>query len=155
MGTRLLGILLLFAPGLAAQTRLTLADAVTTALEKNPTRKAAVFHRQAADAGVKEFRAALLPQAQFSEAYQRSNDPVFVFGSKLRQQRFGPGDFALNVLNTPTPFGHFAARFSGGWQAFASCVSWMRLSQSKQAAQLAHRQLERAEQQLVFRVVDA
>jgi len=155
MGKRLLAILILLAPALAAQTRLTLADAVATALEKNPTRKAAVFHRQAADAGVKEFRAALLPQIQFSEAYQRSNDPVFVFGSKLRQQRFGPGDFALNVLNTPTPFGNFATRFSGGWQLFDSGVSWMRLSQSKQVAQVAQRQLERSEQQLVFRVVDA
>jgi outer membrane protein TolC len=155
MSKRLLAILILLAPALAAQTRLSLADAVATALEKNPTRKAAVFHRQAADAGVKEFRAALLPQIQFSEAYQRSNDPVFVFGSKLRQQRFGPGDFALNVLNTPTPFGNFATRLSGGWQLFDSGVSWMRLSQSKQASQLAQRQLERSEQQLVFRVVDA
>jgi outer membrane protein TolC len=155
MGKHLLAIFLLLAPGAAAQTRLTLADAVATALEKNPTRKAAVFHRQAAAAGVKEVRGSLLPQLSFSESYQRSNDPVFVFGSKLRQQRFGPGDFALNVLNTPTPFGNFATRFSGGWQLFDSGASWMRLAQSKQASELAQRQLERSEQQLVFRVVDA
>ena len=155
MGKHLLAIFLLLAPGAAAQTRLTLADAVATALAKNPTRKAAVFHRQAADAGVQEVRGSMLPQVSFSESYQRSNDPVFVFGSKLRQQRFGPGDFALNVLNTPTPFGNFATRLSAGWQLFDSGASWMRLAQSKQASQLAQRQLERSEQQLVFRVVDA
>jgi len=89
-------ILLLWqGPSLAAQTRLTLADAVATALEKNPTRKAAMFHQRAAAAGVKETRAALLPQITFREAYLRSNDPVFVFGSKLRQQRFGAGDFGF------------------------------------------------------------
>jgi outer membrane protein TolC len=155
MGKRLLAIILLAAPALAAQTKLTLADAVATALEKNPTRKAAIFHQQAAAAGVKEFRAALLPQINFSEAYQRGNDPVFVFGSKLRQQRFGLSDFALNTLNTPAPFGNFATRFAGGWQLFDSGVSWMRLSQSKQMSAIAGRQLERTEQQLVFRVVDA
>jgi outer membrane protein len=142
-------------PALVAETPLTLADAVATALEKSPTRKAAMFHQQAAAAGIKETRASLLPQLSFSESYQRGNDPVFVFGSKLRQQRFGAGDFALNALNTPPPFGNFATRFSGGWQLFDSGVSWLRLSQAKQMSSVAQRQLERSEQQLVYRVVDA
>jgi outer membrane protein TolC len=148
-------VLLFVAPALMAQTRLTLADAVATALEKNPVRKAAAFEQQAAAAGVRESRAALLPQVWFTETYQRGNDPVFVFGSKLRQQRFGAADFGLNVLNTPTPFTNFATRLSGGWRLFDSGVSWLRLSQAKQMSSLAQRQLDRTEQQLVYRVVDA
>jgi len=153
---RLAAFVLLFAvPALTAQTRLTLADAVATALEKNPVRKAAVFQQQAAAAGIRESRAALLPQIWFTETYQRGNDPVFVFGSKLRQQRFGAADFGLNVLNTPTPFTNFATRLSGGWRLFDSGVSWLRLSQARQMSSVAQRQLDRTEQQLVYRVVDA
>ncbi len=149
-------LILLFAtPALMAQDRLSLADAVATALEKNPARKAAVFQQQAAAAGVGESRAALLPQVWFTETYQRGNDPVFVFGSKLRQQRFGAADFGLNVLNTPPPFSNFATRLSGEWRLFDSGVSWLRLSQAKQMSAVAQRQLDRTEQQLVYRVVDA
>jgi outer membrane protein TolC len=148
-------LLLLAAPTLRAQTRLALDQAVATALEKNPERKAAVFHRQASAASVKEARAALLPKIAFHEGYLRSNDPVFVFGSKLRQQRFGAGDFALNILNTPTPFGNFSTGFSGEWQLFDSGANWLRVSQSKLMSTMSQHRLERTEQQLVYRVIDA
>ncbi len=152
----ILCFLLAAAPiGVWSQTRLTLEQAVATALEKNPVRKAAVFQQQAAASGVREARAALFPQIAFSQGYQRGNDPVFVFGGKLRQQRFGASDFALNQLNTPTPFGNFASRFSGGWQLFDSGVSWMRIGQAKLMSTVAQRQLDRTEQELVYRVVDA
>src|ERR1700687_3700651 len=83
-----------------AQTSLTLTQAVTTALEKNPTHKAAVFEKNAAAADIKLARSALFPQIKFTEAYERGNDPVFVFGDRLRQQRFTAADFSLNRLNT-------------------------------------------------------
>ncbi|HMK23678.1 MAG TPA: hypothetical protein VK466_15210 [Terriglobales bacterium] len=71
------------------------------------------------------------------------NDPVFVFGSKLRQQRFTAADFALNRLNTPTPFTNFGTRFSGEWQLFDSGASWLRLRQSKQVSRAAERKPSR------------
>src|ERR1019366_5847673 len=92
---------------------LTLQQAVSISLEKNPERKAAMADTKAASAGVKEARSFLLPHVTFSETASRGNDPVYVFGSELRQQRFTTADFALNVLNTPTPFGNFATRFGG------------------------------------------
>ncbi len=155
---KLAGVLLSLAAlpaALAAQTQLTLQQAVATALEKNPERKAAMFHRQAAATGIQQARAALLPKITFHEGYTRSNDPVFVFGSKLQQQRFSAADFALNVLNTPTPLGNFSTRFSGGWQLFDSGASWLRVSQAKQVSSLAQKRLERTDQQLVYGVIDA
>jgi outer membrane protein TolC len=128
---------------------------VNAALEKNPVRRAAVFEKQASAADVKQARSALLPQINFAEAYQRGNDPVFVFGGKLRQQSFSPGDFALNRLNTPTPFGNFATRVSGGWQLFDFGVNWMKVKQSQNIAAAAEQKLTRTEQELVMRVVDA
>ena len=138
-----------------AQTTLTLTQAVTTALEKNPARKAAVFEKNAAAADIKLARSALFPQIKFTEAYERGNDPVFVFGGRLRQQRFTASDFALNRLNTPTPFGNFATRFSGGWQLFDSGVSWLQLRQARRMDDVAQRKLQRGDQELVMRVVNA
>lgn len=152
--TRLLIAALALSAAAVAQT-LTLQQAVSTALEKNPLRKAAMFDRQAAGAGIKEARAALLPQVDFSEAFQRGNDPVFVFGSKLRQQRFGNPDFALNELNTPTPFSNWSTRFGGTWNLFDSGASWLRVRQARRLDAVAQRNLDRTEQLLVMRVVNA
>ena len=44
----------------------------------------------------KTARSFLMPHLSFSETATRGNDPVYVFGSKLRQQRFTEADFALN-----------------------------------------------------------
>ena len=68
----------------AAQTKLTLEQAVAVALEKNPARKAAVLEQRIAAADFKLSRAPLLPRIGFSETYQDGNDPVYVFGAKLR-----------------------------------------------------------------------
>src|SRR6266700_7587042 len=105
-----------YTTGLFAQqpnepSTLTLSQAIRIALEENPQRKAALADTNAASADVKEARSFLLPRITFSETATRGNDPVYVFGSKLRQQGFLPADFALNKLNTPTPFSNFATRF--------------------------------------------
>jgi len=151
----LLGVLLAASIPVAAQAKLTLDQAVAVALEKNPVRKAAVFEQRAAYADLKLSRAPLLPRIAFSETYQDGNDPVYVFGAKLRQQRFATADFALNQLNTPTPFSNYASRFSGQWQLFDSGANWARVMQAKHASELARSNLDRTDQELVMRVVDA
>src|SRR6516225_11144936 len=77
---------------------LTLKQAVSIALEKNPQHKAALADTKAAAANVREARSFLLPHLTFSETVTRGNDSVYVFGSKLRQQRFTTADFGLNLL---------------------------------------------------------
>jgi outer membrane protein len=134
---------------------LTLQQAVQIALEKNPQRKAALADTKAASADVREARSFLMPHLTFSETATRGNDPVYVFGSKLRQQRFTPNDFALNVLNTPQPFGNFSTRFGGTWNLFDSFASWHGMSRAKHASDAAEHMLERTDQEIVFRVIDA
>src|SRR5579864_160425 len=85
----------------AQPSSLTLQQAVTIALEKNPLRKAAIADTKAASAGVREARSSLMPHLSFSETGTRGDDPIYVFGTKLRQSRFTAADFALNKLNTP------------------------------------------------------
>jgi outer membrane protein TolC len=133
---------------------LTLQQAVNIALEKNPERKAALADTKAASADAKEARSFLLPHATLSETATIGNDPVYVFGSKLRQQRFTMGDFALNILNTPDPFGNFATRLGGTWNLFDSLASWHTVSRADRVKDAAGHQLERTDQEIIFRVVD-
>jgi outer membrane protein len=157
----LISLLVLSIPGLlcAQQTQqpspITLQQAVNIALEKNPERKAALADTRVASADVREARSFLLPHVTFSETATRGNDPVYVFGSKLRQQRFTTADFALNVLNTPTPFGNFGTRFGGTWNLFDSFGSWRAVNRAERVKDAVGHQLERTDQEIIFHVVDS
>jgi outer membrane protein len=140
------------APG---SSPLTLLQAAKIALEKNPLHKAALADTKAASADVREARSFLMPKLTFSESAMRGNDPVYVFGSELRQQRFTTADFALNKLNTPLPLGNFATRFGGTWNLFDSFASWHGVNRAKEMNDAAEHQLERTDQEIVFRVVKA
>jgi outer membrane protein len=146
---------LLFAQQAQQPSPVTLQQAVSISLEKSPERKAALADTKAASADVKEARSFLLPHVTFSETATRGNDPVYVFGGKLRQRRFTTADFALNVLNTPTPFGNFATRFGGTWNLFDSFASWRAVNRAERVKDAAGHQLERTDQEIIFRVVDS
>ena len=160
VGAALISMFLFWAPAmLFAQqapqaSALTLLQAVNIALEKNPERKAALADSRGASANVRESRSFLLPHVTFSETATEGNDPVYVFGSKLRQQRFTTADFSLSALNTPTPFGNFSTRFGGTWNLFDSFASWRGVNRAERLNDAAGHQLERTDQEIVFRVVD-
>jgi outer membrane protein len=137
------------------QTTITLADAVAMALEKNPAHKAALAERSVATAATRETRAILMPRLSFAESATRGNDPVFAFGTRLRQQRFTAADFALNRLNQPTPIGDFSTRFNGQWTLFDSFQNVQQLRRARLAEQAAQKELDRTDQEIVYRVIDA
>lgn len=146
---------LIFAQQTQERAPLTLQQAVSIALEKNPERKASLADTKVASADEREARSFLLPHATFSETATRGNDPVYVFGSKLRQQRFTTADFGLNVLNTPAAFGNFSTRLGGTWNLFDSFSSWRAVNRAERMKDAAGHQLERTDQEIVFRVVDS
>lgn len=114
-------------------TPLTLRQAVERALGQNPQTEIARADARAADAGISMARTALFPRLSALEDLSRGNDPVYVFGTKLRQQRFTQSDFALNSLNRPTPTGNFATRLTGQWMLF----DWFGTEQQIRSARLA------------------
>jgi outer membrane protein len=134
---------------------LSLPEAVKMALANNPMHKAALADTKATLAGVSEARAPMLPRIMFAENFTAGNDPVFVFGTKLRQQEFTAADFALNSLNRPTPIGNYATRFSGQWKLFDSTQSWKALDRAKFMNLAAEQQLNRTDQELVYQTVQA
>jgi outer membrane protein len=137
------------------QETLSLQQAVTIALERNPQRKAALAETRIARAEVKEAQSLFLPRISFSEAATRSNDPVYVFGTRLRQSRFTAADFALNQLNNPQPIGNFATRFGAQWNVFDSFSNKYTARRAKNLSSAAVERLARADQGTVYRVIQS
>jgi outer membrane protein TolC len=110
----LLAATLLFAPPVPAQApaELSLADALARSAEHHPAAVAARFERAAREADVLGSAAAFLPQLSAELGGVRSDDPVAVFGAKLRQGRFAAADFALSALNFPNAVGDVSAGLS-------------------------------------------
>ncbi len=153
-------ILLLFlclaASGATAQTPpLTLRQAIDRALGQNP--EAAIAHagEQDASAAAALTRTALLPQLGFTEDISRGNDPVYVFGERLRERQFTQADFALNALNRPQPIGNFSSRFSGSWLAFDSFKTEKEIRRADLLRKSASSAATAADQQIVLEVVGA
>lgn len=139
----------------AAGPSLSLPDAVQMALEKNPQRKMAQTEVASAGNQVRYVRTAYLPMLGFGEGVSRGNDPVYAFGTRLRQQRFTSADFALNALNRPTPVSDYVTSFTGNWELFHSFQTVFATQQAQQMHQAAAQALGRADQQIVFGVVAA
>jgi len=106
--------------GARGQQPLTLMQAIQIALKQNPDVNAGKAGVEEAKAQASLARTQYLPQVNFAEDMSRGTDPVYVFGTRLRQQRFTQADFALPALNKPDPIGNFATRISGGWLLFDS-----------------------------------
>ena len=153
-----LGLFLLLCMGAlaaAAQDQLTLRQAINQALGQSPEATIARAGNQDAKAGAALARTALLPQLGFTEDISRGDDPVYVFGSKLRQHQFTQADFDVNALNRPQPIGNFSTRFSGSWMAFDSFKTQKQIHRADLFKQSASSSAKAVDQQIVFRVVGA
>jgi len=141
--------------GAAQPEPLTLPQAVAIALERNPQRKASLAETRATRASQKEAQSAYLPRLTFSEAAAISNDPVFVFGTRLRQNRFTAADFALSQLNNPAPIGNFATRVGLEWNIFNSFLTRANGRQAANQKAASQQRMARADQLVIFGVVHA
>ena len=155
---RSLGFFLLFSMGrwaAGAQEPLTLRQAINQALGQNPEAAIARTGTMDAKAGASQARTMFLPQLNFTEDISRGNDPVYVFGTRLRQRQFTQADFALNALNFPPPIGNFSTRFSGQWLAFDSFKTQKEIRRADLFKESATSSAKAVDQQIVFRVVGA
>jgi len=155
---RFLGLFLLFSMGglaAGAQESLTLREAINQALGQNPEAAIARAGSMDAIAAASQARTMLLPQLGFTEDISRGNDPVYAFGTRLRQRQFTQADFALNDLNSPQPIGNFSTRFSGQWLAFDSFKTQKEIHRADLFRESATSSAKAVDQQIVFSVVGA
>ena len=91
----------------AAQTPLTLADAIARARVQNPDAGSSAAAEREAAQRITQARAAYWPKVDVAESWQRGNQPVFVFSSLLTQRQFTAADFAIDALNHPDALDNF------------------------------------------------
>lgn len=139
----------------AAQEPLTLRQAIEQALKLSPDADVARAGVQEARAGASLARTQYLPQVSFTEDMSRGNDPVYAFGTRLRQQRFTQADFALNALNKPDAIGNFSTRISGGWLVFDSFRTQKSIRSADLMQKSAASSSKAVDQKVVFGVVQA
>ena len=128
---------LLLIPGnVAAQDdtlRVTLSQMLEHAATQSPRVLAARSEVAMAEGQKLASLSGYLPQVTVSEVFNRSNDPVFAFGTKLRQSIFSQQDFSLPSLNEPAAISNYATRvvlqqplFNGGQSLYGrkSASAW-------------------------------
>ena len=152
----------LLAAGASAQDTLTLERAVQDALVHNASLRAARAGTAEGVQRVTEARSGWFPKVSFSEAWQRGDQPVFVFSSRLASRRFTAADFAIDSLNHPDPTAFFHSSvgaeqliFDGGRQRAATDGARLRLEMSRLAMDEASSALVAAVTQTYGRVLTA
>ena len=105
-------LLVFLAAPLLAQQTLSLKDAVRTALGNNPTIERDAAEIEAAGARRSAAASGYLPRLSYSESWQRSDNPVFVFSSLLTQHQFTEKNFAIGPLNRPQAMNNFQSQLT-------------------------------------------
>lgn len=123
--------------------RLGLDEALREARRSNPDLREAELGRESARAAARAASAALLPGIELDAGFQRSNDPVFAFGTKLRQEHFGSADLALDALNRPAPLTDWTTGAGVRWSVLDPS-NWARRAAARHGADAAGWQAERA-----------
>jgi len=113
----------LFAKGADNKTgenllNLTLSDAIKSAIKKNPEVKAAEFKHQASESDKMKARSGFYPQINFTETFNRTNNPMWAFGTKLNQESIAQQDFDPAQLNNPDAINNFASSLSVTWPVY-------------------------------------
>jgi outer membrane protein len=90
-----------------------------------------------------------------SENVTRGNDPVYAFGTKLRQQVFQASDFDLTSLNHPEPITNFSTSISGRWMAFDSLRTHFQIRRASFLRQSAELSASRSSQEVIFNTLSA
>lgn len=146
--------LVLIATPLAAQENLTLSTAVARAMESNPDLAVDAPGQQAARLEFKAARAGYLPRLDFEQSYLAGNNPVFVFGTLLTQQRFGAENFALPALNSPDPTDNLQTRLTAQQTIWDFGRTRDRRDQARLGIEIADQSHEEHKRQVLLAVID-
>ena len=133
---------------------LSLEEAVAAALDGNPGLAAREAEARAAEAGVRDRRAARWPTLEVTAGAARTTDPVGVFGGLLRQERFAAQHFDPAFLNEPDPLTDYLGVVAVEQALWAGGGIAAGIEGAGRAAEAARLLAERARHELAFRVLD-
>lgn len=133
---------------------LSLQEAMQAAIASNPMLSAAAARREASGNRITQGRAGMLPQVYFTQAFQRTTNPMWVMGTKLNQGVMMAEDFAPDILNDPDAIDNFNSRFWFLWPILdgPTIYGWKQACLGETASEAA---LERTRQQIIAQTVEA
>jgi outer membrane protein len=131
---------------------LSLSQAIHRAVKENPMAQAAAFNIDASAARVTQARSGFFPQVSLKETYNRTNNPMWAFGTKLNQKIIGLPDFDPVQLNDPDVISNFATNLSLEWSLFDPARSWIPWQQAKQDLSATRSTATRTRQEIIARV---
>lgn len=145
---------LLIQTTLAQEYKISLKDAVKTALENNDGLKALESSVSAQKSEIGISRSSLLPQLNIEESFIRTNNPTSVFSIKLNQQRFSESDFEISNLNNPDPISDFETNFSAEMPILA-VQEYLSLKSSKKEYLAKNEEFGRQKEVVAFNVIES
>ena len=131
--------------------RLTLKEAISTALEQNKLIKAAGYSAKAASQGVAIAASRYYPDIFIEETFAASNAPTQTFMMKLDEGRFSQDDFQISNLNHPPAHHDFKTALTIQQQLYNPSTAPLREMAVKDAEKGAL-ELERTRQSTAFQV---
>ncbi|MEE9910850.1 MAG: TolC family protein [Deltaproteobacteria bacterium] len=154
--------LLFFLPAIpqaGAQTkiperRMSVIDAVRTALADNHEIKAGQSMAYARDKEIGIARSYLLPKLYVEGRYLRTTNPSYAFMSRLNQERINAQDFDPERLNHPDPINDFQSSLTLEQPLFVQ-KAYVGLSMSRTEARAAKVEVLRKKEEIAFQVVKA
>ncbi len=136
-----------------AQSPLSLKDAVRLALDKHPSIEAVGAEVRAAQTRIREARSGYLPKLNYSESWQRSDNPVFVFSSLLTQHQFSEQHFAIGPLNRPAALTNIQAQVGLDQTVWDAGMTKGRVRSAELGEQAAGEDQRRTRMELIAGVV--
>lgn len=155
------GLFLLFllissawAQGQPTERRMTLSEAVQTALVENHEIKALQSATSAQEKDIGIARSYLLPRISFEERYLRTTNPGYAFMSRLNQERIDTADFNPALLNHPDPINDFQSSLTLEQPLFVKKI-YLGLNMSKTEAKAKGQELIQKREEIAFQVIKA
>lgn len=136
-----------------AADQLTLEQAIETAMRNNPALKAADSQVQAADAAVLKSVSGFLPRVTVSETWNKTDNPLTVFGTKLNQEIVSEPDFNPAAINNPEAIANYNTRLSVSQPVFNGGKEYIGRAQAKMAKEASLQDRERTRQETVYNVI--
>jgi outer membrane protein TolC len=132
-----------------------MAEAIQIAIKQNPEIKAAQFQMDAVKSNSVKAQSGFYPQLNFAQSFNRTNNPMWAFGTKLNQAAITQGDFDPARLNDPDAINNFTSAFLLSWSIYEGGRTKIGWEQAKQNLSIASLTLERTRQNVIARTAAA
>lgn len=134
---------------------LSLPEALGIAVRENPDILAAEFTVEASRAGLDQARSGFMPRVDLMETFNRTTNPMWVFGAKLNQESIDYTDFDPAVLHDPGELNNYATALTLTWPVFAGGKIYHGVKQAEKQLDAQTLAFVRTRQEIIARTATA